>query len=506
VVDDLPEPVPPGVRGPDRVLLALEETVDGVEGAARRVDLGDLGVDLVDGVGRAVDLHVQAHVEDVLVDGGVEPTVVQRLPVLRLLPRRLARRRQDARGLDQELDGPVEVEVPVEAVLVVGHRRDEGDDQPAGAADLGLVEAEVVVLPGDGVVLLVHAHGVADGQRVAVAVADHAVEVADLPEAVTAEAQRVGQRADVVLPGVEGVLLRLHRRGVAVGHDHLHQRGAGDDRPVGVAVAVAQLVQHQPLPGGEPDAERPVGPADVVALDLERRPFRLGDLDRLQVRARRADVLGQVVAGLLRDRDEVPVLHGQHLPGVEVVDDDEVLGRMRVRVVPRVQPRVDQRPDQPAPLVVDAVVAGRPWLDADQVQVGHPAATQRLDHPGVGLARLLGLAELVQHDRRLRRHRQLRPLGGDPGVQVDHGLEGPAGAAVDEDGERLADHRLRRRDQLPLVRLAQAHRDEPEALRLGGSLPEHLDRAGDLLGGQRVERVGRDGRLVDLLNAHPSLL
>ena len=77
------------------------------------------------------------------------------------------RRREDAGHLHLELDRPVLVEVPVEAVLVVSDGGDERDDEPAGAADLGVAAAPVDVLPEEAEVLLVDADGVGHGNRAA---------------------------------------------------------------------------------------------------------------------------------------------------------------------------------------------------------------------------------------------------------------------------------------------------------------------------------------------------
>ena len=70
-------------------------------------------------------------------------------------------RRDDAGELHLELDVAVEVEVPVEAVLVVADGRDEADHEAARAADLVGAAVQVVVLPEDPVVLFVHADRVA---------------------------------------------------------------------------------------------------------------------------------------------------------------------------------------------------------------------------------------------------------------------------------------------------------------------------------------------------------
>src|SRR5258707_12210803 len=98
---------------------------------------------------------------------------------------------QDYAGqLHLELDGAILVEVPEEAVVVVAQRGDRGDDQPTGSSDLGLLGHPVVVLPQDPEVFLVDADRVTDRLGVAGRICDHAVEVANLAQAVTPGHQR----------------------------------------------------------------------------------------------------------------------------------------------------------------------------------------------------------------------------------------------------------------------------------------------------------------------------
>ena len=134
---------------------------------------------------------------------------------------------KDTGGLDEELDAAVQEQVPVERVLVVRDRGDEGDDEFAVAPDLGGALAEVEVLPQDAVVFFVHADRVLDRHRVAVAIGGDPIEVLDLAQAVTAELEGVGHVADVVLTGIKGVLLRLHRGRVTIRDHHLRRARPG---------------------------------------------------------------------------------------------------------------------------------------------------------------------------------------------------------------------------------------------------------------------------------------
>ena len=95
----------------------------------------------------------------------------------------------DPRQLHLELHGAVEVEVPVEAVLVVAHRGDGTHHQATRPPYLAAPGDHVDVLPEDAVVLFVHADGIGPRVRLAALIGEDVVEVADLAEAVAAEGQ-----------------------------------------------------------------------------------------------------------------------------------------------------------------------------------------------------------------------------------------------------------------------------------------------------------------------------
>src|SRR4051794_6336455 len=177
----------------------------------------------------------------------------------------------DAGGLDLEADRAVEVEVPVEAVVVVADGGEEADHHAALTAGLRRAGPEVGVLPQDAGVLLVQADRVAQDLRVALLVGEDGVQVGDVAEAVAAQLESVGVPADEVLAGVEVVLPGADAGGVGVRHDHLRDRGAVDDRPDPVAVGDADLVEGEPFPGVEPDAQLSALPDEQVALEREAR-------------------------------------------------------------------------------------------------------------------------------------------------------------------------------------------------------------------------------------------
>ena len=230
-VDDVPgaadRPVGVALRLPTRVVSRVRACGRRCRKGCLWVHRDPLGLDLVDGVAHPVHGHVEP--------GGEQVLVVRRAQPGGDLGGVLVRRaggEEHAGELDLELDGAVEVEVPVEAVVVVADRGEERDHQAALAAHFPGVGEQVRVLPDDAEVLLVHADGVADRLRVAEVVGDDGVGVVDVAEAVATQLERVGVAGEHVLAAVEVVLPVPHRRRVGVGHHHLRDAGpVGDGRP-----------------------------------------------------------------------------------------------------------------------------------------------------------------------------------------------------------------------------------------------------------------------------------
>ncbi len=105
---------------PEHGHLGLEGVAPGVVLAGRKGN----AVHLLDGVGGAVDLDVKAGAKEVLVVGGCELGCHEAGKAAGVA-RADGHRRHDPGQLHLELDSAVEVEVPVEAVLVVAHGGDE---------------------------------------------------------------------------------------------------------------------------------------------------------------------------------------------------------------------------------------------------------------------------------------------------------------------------------------------------------------------------------------------
>ena len=130
-IDDLPEAGLARVDAPLGLEFSCEAAPVGAERVAvrivrpRRVGLRP---DLLDRVLDPIDIQVETHVEEVLVDHRVQSGRHQRA-VLRTCSRRHAPGGEDAGQLDLEGDRSVLVQVPEEPVVVVADRRERGDDQ-----------------------------------------------------------------------------------------------------------------------------------------------------------------------------------------------------------------------------------------------------------------------------------------------------------------------------------------------------------------------------------------
>ena len=143
---------------------------------------------------------------------------------------------------------------------------------------LGLVGAPVHMLPQDAIVFFVETDGIFDLQNLAPAVRHLGVEVVDVTQTVTAECERVGQHPDAIFANVEGVFAVVVRVGVAIGHHHIDQRGAIDERACPPLICVADGVEHQPLARRKSDPEVPLLPRDVVVVHREAWTVCLGNL------------------------------------------------------------------------------------------------------------------------------------------------------------------------------------------------------------------------------------
>ena len=420
------------------------------------------------------------------------------------------RRRLDDPGrLDLHLPAAVLVEVPVEPVVVVAHRRDRRNDQPPRPPHPRLrrprLRVAVGVLPEDAEILLVDADRVPDRPRPPALVRHRAVHVGDLAEAVAAQLQRVGQPPQPAhLARVERVLEILRRARIAVGHHHLRQRRAMADRPQPRLrlppvrrmprprqrvrpriVPIPDLVQHQPLARVQRRPHLPLLPAQQVPLQRERRPLRLHDVQRLRVLARRAAVIAIEPQRRLRRRPARLVDDLQH-PVLDQIDDrHQPLDRPPVAVVLRLVPQVrDPLEDAVPRLPLAAEIAARPRIDlaAVDLRLRDAAPPHRRPPALVRPDRRLRPPELLHQRKRLHVRPRRRRLD-DSRLQIDH-LGRQTGRRIQRDQLRPPPLVVRTLD-----RLQPCHQRKPQRLANPQMRRRDLRRPRDLILRKRIQRM-----------------
>ncbi len=168
-VGHLPRPARAAVVIRHRLFGRAELGLVRVEGVAVLVllaaDVAGPGprVHLEDGVERAVDVGVYAHAEEVLMVVRVDAGVDFGAPAFGVLAGVHGVGVEDPCEFDFELDGPVLVEDPIDAVFVVCRGEDVRNQEFAAASHNDGVVAEVGVFEENTGVFFVDADGVFDG-------------------------------------------------------------------------------------------------------------------------------------------------------------------------------------------------------------------------------------------------------------------------------------------------------------------------------------------------------
>ena len=231
-------------------------------------------------------------------------------------------------------------------------------------------------------------------------------------------------------------------------------------------------------------------PPDGLAFHREAHAVGLLDVDRAQMAAGLRDELAVVVVVGLRHRRDAVVVDPDDLHPLDVDDRVEALDRVGVEVV--VRARLDPAEgvaEMPAFLALDAEIAGRPRVDADQRHVGDAAPRAGLDEGRVALHGRLDLEELLELDHRPRLGQEFL---GDHLVIGDRHQQAPdadAAGAIDVD-PGLACDRVARREAAHhgLGRLVQLDHLEAKAIAQLRHLGTHEVRdQADLVPGQGLQ-------------------
>ena len=348
-------------------------------------------------------------------------------------------------SFDFELNRAVLIEIPVEAVVIIADGGKERHDQAARPAHLKCVVAELIVLPEDAVILLVHANAVLHEHWLSEIVGSRHIEVVDVSETVAAELEGIGELAKAVFARIEGTLPEVVGGWIGVGHDHFGDARAVDDGALARAVAIADLMQDEAFSRRKTDAEGPVLPGDLPAIDRETRPLLLYEIERLDPLARIRSGFSIVVALGLGDRDDLCFIDQVNHPILDQVDQgNHAFDRVGVAVVLGVGPPVRDGADQTSPFLDLAVeIASRERVDLDELDVGFRKAAPLHGPPPahVGFDDVANLEEFLDDHRWLTvgesLGRMLPPGRHRAGAEIDNREVRGAGRIV-EDGSGRA--------------------------------------------------------------------
>ncbi len=201
---------------------------------------------------------------------------------------------------------------------------------------------------------------------------------------------------------------------------------------------------------------------------------------------------GRILAHHRCGRDHAVVFDLQQLHRGHVHDELQARDRVRVGVRLGCVADPDVAPaEAPVPeLLRHELAPVGPDVDQGERHVSDSASSQRRDHVGVGLQRVVALVPLVD---------------GEVGLHPGHVVEGQhrVGAEVDDRfvgavRRPVPEHSLgltrqgvalRPRQHVGLRWLQQLDRGDPEGVRHAGVAPQRGHHRSELVGGQRVERM-----------------
>ena len=201
---------------------------------------------------------------------------------------------------------------------------------------------------------------------------------------------------------------------IAVGNNQFGTRGAVHD----ATPLEPHVVQHQTFLRVKCCRELPIEPVNAIAVDGEGDAVGLGNLDRLEVGARRHGA-SLVLAISGRNRLDVVLLDLQHTHLVEVDDAEQTLDRAGVAVVVGGTSQVrDSARNAVVGLERMPHRASGEHVDLNQAHVGNPATRERLDHQRILLDGVLDGDIFVIGNGRLRAG-EMKILSNRASVEID---------------------------------------------------------------------------------------
>ncbi len=284
------------------------------------------------------------------------------------------------------------------------------------------------------------------------------IEIMHMPQAVAAEGERIQKLADAVFAGVEGIPPEVGAGRIAIGHDHLGQRGTVHDGPNAASILVTDGVKNETVAHMEAYAKAPFLPAHQIAFYREARAFRLDHLKGFQIRSRRGMDEGGAFG---RQRHDAEIIHAHDFPTAQIDDGVQIRDRPRIGVVSGAVADPAMAIGQAlAVLLRHAEVPGGPWLDQHIAHVGDAALAAGFYEPRIGLGDLAAEGEFIGNDAGLG-SLDMAPVLKLAGFKIGHAVPGFAGAGIVAADERQPGGGLRA--QRFLAGLMERNRLKPGA-------------------------------------------
>lgn len=238
-------------------------------------------VNLEDGIVGTVDVRVDTKTQEVFVIVCVDSGVDFGAPSFGVFAWVHGIGVENAGELDLKLDRAVLMEIPIDAIFVVGSCEDVRDDEFSATGYNDGVISKIGMLEQNAGVLFMHADGVLDGLARPGAVDEVGVHVVYGSFAITTQRQTVGHVSSAIFAKIESMLSLVRMFWVAVGYHHLRKGQSIEDASLVALVIVGDVVQDNAFSIVKPNMNLPILPFNDSSVDCEGYAFGLGDVEWL---------------------------------------------------------------------------------------------------------------------------------------------------------------------------------------------------------------------------------
>src|SRR5579884_3672845 len=162
-------------------------------------------------------------------------------------------------------------------------------------------------------------------------------------------------------------------------------------------------MQNNAFSWGEPNAKMPLLPADLMSLNRKAGTFRLGNLNRFELRAHLSNRLRRIVSWLARYGDYSGIVDAHHFHLIEIDQRKNPFNGVGVAVISgTAHSDPAERPCEPPGLLLwCSVVACTPRINHDHAHVRNASFSQGRLKRWIILEQLFCLEELIEHNGRL---------------------------------------------------------------------------------------------------------